>query len=166
MSGTPCVGAHLVGELLDGVGVRDVEGVGVRDAAAGGDLRGGVLDAGLVDIADHHFGALAGERQRGLATDAAARAGHGNQSVAEVFARTPDLCPQQSRGRRLSVEDSRRAHRTDLAIVVRMRHRRPVARLEDRGATTAAPMRDSSSRPYGRTNGSLVLTISCTGTST
>ena len=61
--GHAVLGTHLLGEPLDGVGVGDVDGVGVRDAAAGGDLRGGVLDAGLVDVADHHFGAFAGRRR-------------------------------------------------------------------------------------------------------
>jgi len=87
-------GGHPFGELLDGVGIGDVKGVGVRNPASGGDLRGGVLDACLVDIADHHFGALTGERQSGRAADAAAGAGHGNQCVAEVFARTADLRTQ------------------------------------------------------------------------
>ena len=80
-------------------------GVGVRDAAARGDLRGGVLDAGLVDVADDHLGALAGERQRGLAADAAARAGHRHQRVAEVFALAADLRAQQRPARRLAVQE-------------------------------------------------------------
>ena len=102
--GHPVLGAHLLGEPFDGVGVGDVEGVGVRDATARGDLRGGVLDAGLVDVADHHLGALAGERQRGRTADAAARAGHGNQCVAEVFAPTADLRAQQRPARGLALE--------------------------------------------------------------
>ena len=90
-------GAHPLGELLDGVGVGDVEGVCVRHAAARDDLRGGLLDGGLVDVADHQFGTLARERQRGRATNAAARAGHGNQCVAEVFARTANLIQEGKR---------------------------------------------------------------------
>ena len=85
--GHAVLGADLLGEPFDGLGVGDVEGVRVRDATARGDLRGGVLDTGLVDVADHQFGALAGELQRGRTTDAAARSGHGNQCVAEIFAR-------------------------------------------------------------------------------
>ena len=76
----------------------------MRDAAARGDLRGGLLDAGLVDVADDHLGALAGERERRFAADAAARTGHRNQRVAEVFARTADLRAQQRAARRLTLE--------------------------------------------------------------
>ena len=103
-SGTPCSAQIYLGEPLDRFGVGDVEGVGVRDTSAGGDLRGGLLDPRLVDVADDHLGTLAGERQRGLAADAAARPGDGNQCVAEVFASTSDLRPQQRATRRLALE--------------------------------------------------------------
>ena len=95
------LGADLLREPFDRVGVRNVKGVGVRHAAACGDLRRGVLDTCLVDVADHHLGALAGEGERGLTTDAAARAGDGNQCVAEVFAGTTDLRAQQRPARGL-----------------------------------------------------------------
>ena len=165
MSGTPCSALTSLGEPLDGVGIGDVKGVGVRDPTAGGDLRGGLLDRGLVDVADHHFGALAGERQRGLAADAAARAGHGNQCVAEVFARTTDLRAQQSPARRLALE-----------VVDELVHRlRDHVGACDIGDQWPALMSRRHSRgtqflmssyTYGRTNGSLVLTMTCTGTST
>ena len=127
--GDTVFGAHPLGESLDGIGIRDVKGVGVCDAAARSYLGGGVLDAGLVDIADHQLGALTGEGQRRLATNAAAGSGHRNQCVTEVFARTADLSAQQLTRRRLAAKgvdellDGLREH-------LRVRHRRPVTSLD------------------------------------
>ncbi len=93
-------GADFVGEALHRIGIGDVEHVGVGHPATRGDLGRGVLGAGLVDVADDHLGALPCELERRLAADAAARAGHGNQCVAEWFAGAAHLGAQQAaRGR-------------------------------------------------------------------
>jgi hypothetical protein len=92
-------------------------------------LSGGLLDAGLVDVADHQFGTLAGERERGLAANTAPRAGERNQCVTEGFARPSELRPKQLPARRPTVEvidEFDEGLRQD----VRMRHRHPVARLD------------------------------------
>ncbi len=133
------LGAHLLGEPFDGVGVGHVEHIGVRSPAALGDLRGGVLDGGLVDIADDELGALAREFQRGLPADAAARTGDRHQRVAEGLALAADLRPQQRPARGLALEvvdqllDGGGQH-------LRMRHRRPVARVD---VTTPQPRHPS-----------------------
>ena len=127
--GHAVLGAHLVGEPFDGFGVRHVKHVRVRDTAALDDLGGGVLDARLVDVADDQFGACAGEGQRGLPADAAARAGDRHQRVAEVVALAADLCAQQRPTGGLALEevdkfaDGGSQH-------LRMRHRRPVAGVD------------------------------------
>ena len=158
------LGAHPLGELLDGVGIGDVNGVGVRDAAAGGDLRGGLLDGGLVDVADHHFGALAGERQRGLAADAAARAGHGNQCVAEIFARTADLRTQQRPARGLPSRRSMNSA-TDSASTCGCDIGDQWPALMSRRHSRGTHLLVSSKRMAGSTD-RLELTMSCTGTPT
>ena len=103
MSGSAVFGTDPLGERLDRVGVGHVEHVGVRDTAARGDLGGGVLDGGLVDVAHDHLGALAREGERGLAADSAAGAGDRHQRVAEVLARPSDLRAQQRAARRLAL---------------------------------------------------------------
>ena len=91
-------GADAVGERLHGLGVGDVEHVVVGHAATDGDQRGGLGDAGLVEVADHDFGAPFGERQRGRPADATARAGHRDQRVSEGAACPADLSAQQGTG--------------------------------------------------------------------
>ncbi len=87
-------GTDLIGEPFDRVGVGDVERVRVSDAAACRDRRGGLLDSGLVHVADHHLGTLPGKGQRRRAADTAARSGDGNQCVAEVLTVAADLRAQ------------------------------------------------------------------------
>ena len=103
--GNAVLGTDLIGEPFDRVCVGDVEGVRMCDAAACGDRRGGLLDSGLVHVADHDLGTLSGKRQRSRTADAAARSGNGNQCVAEIFAPTADLRAQQRPARGLTLEE-------------------------------------------------------------
>ena len=129
MSGTPCSAQTRSANRSTASASETSSGVGVRDPAARGDLGGGVLDAGLVDVADHQFGALTGEGERGLATDTAARAGHGNQCVAEVFALDDRPVRVAAPGWRLAVQKvDEFGHRPRQHL--RVRHRRPVAGLD------------------------------------
>lgn len=93
--GDAVLGAHLGGELFDGVGVGHVEHVRVGHTAALSDLGRGVLGAAFVDIADDQFGAFPGERKRGGPADAAARPGDRHQRVVERVALAADLGPQK-----------------------------------------------------------------------
>ena len=57
------------------VGLGDVAVAGHRLAAQLGDLGDGLLGRRLVDVVDHHLGAVAHQAQRDLLADAASRAG-------------------------------------------------------------------------------------------
>ncbi|CNV20531.1 Uncharacterised protein [Mycobacterium tuberculosis] len=89
--GDPVFGADPLGECLDRLGVGHVEHIGVRDATTCGDLGGGVLDGGLVDVADNDLCTLTSKGERGLAADSAARPGNRHQRVTEVPAGPSDL---------------------------------------------------------------------------
>ena len=162
--GHAVLGAHLLGEPFDGFGVGHIEHVGVRSPAALDDHRGGVLDGGLVDIADDELGALARECQRGLPADAAARAGDRHQRVAEGLALAADLRPQQrpARGLALEVVDQLvDAAASTCGCDIGDQWPALMSRRHSRGTH-----RDRSSNPCGRTTGSFAPTTSCTGTLT
>ncbi len=121
--------ADLFDEALHGVGVGHVQLVRMCHSAARRDLVGGGLGRAFVDVAHHDLGTPGGEGKRGGPTDAATRAGHRNQCVAEGFTRPTDLRPPQppSRGRALDVIDQFGGGVGDGAPV---RERRPVPGLE------------------------------------
>ena len=84
-------GAERIERALDHVvdlrALGDVDLQRQRLAALGVDLRGGFLDAGLVEVGADHVGALAGEDVRGGAADAAAGAGDDDGLPGEIVRR-------------------------------------------------------------------------------